>query len=316
MEIYGKILYHELLKPLESELKTNRDIIIIPDRYLAKIPYESFIIDEKKSGRPLFLLEKYLLKYMQSSSLLSVLRIHYQRNRETNNFIAFGDPAYDYDNFKQGKPEFGNPNPVRGDEITEIHRGKYLREGSKLGRMSGSGDEVNIIAELFKNKNQTSIVHLRINATEENAKKADMNEFVYIHFACHGILGDIFLCLVLSQVPAAKEDGYFTMNEIMNCDYNAKLVVLSACQTDSGIMERSEGVTGLTRAVMYAGTRTVIASLWKVDDRAAKEFMVRFYKNLLEKKMEINEALRQAKLSLLKTEKYSSSIHWGAFVLY
>jgi CHAT domain-containing protein len=102
----------------------------------------------------------------------------------------------------------------------------------------------------------------------------------------------------------------------MNCDYNAKLVVLSACQTGTGKMERAEGVTGLTRAVMYAGTPAVMASLWKVDDNATKELMINFYRNMLEKNLDKTEALRQAKLELLKTKQYASPLFWSAFVLY
>ena len=67
---------------------------------------------------------------------------------------------------------------------------------------------------------------------------------------------------------------------------------------------------------MYAGTPAVVASLWKVDDTATKELMVTFYKNLLEKKLDKVEALRQAKLELLKNQNYSSPLYWGAFVMY
>ncbi|UCH93154.1 MAG: CHAT domain-containing protein [Candidatus Aminicenantes bacterium] len=144
-----------------------------------------------------------------------------------------------------------------------------------------------------------------------------MKDFDYIHFTCHGLLNDDFQSLVLSQdIPGTKDDGYFTLNEIMNCDYNAKLVVLSACQTGSGKLERAEGVTVMTRAVMYAGTPAVIASLWKVDDEATKELMVKFYENMLEKNLDKAEALRQAKLTLIKNKKYRSPLYWSAFVLY
>jgi CHAT domain-containing protein len=247
---------------------------------------------------------------------LAILRKHYQRKGKAKRFIGFGDPVYDYENFKKGPPEKGSPESGIGYEIKEIQRGKYDREGGLLDRLQGSGQEVEAIAGLFKKQNQKCVVHLREKATEENAKLLDMKEYDYIHFSCHGILGDGFQSLVLSQIPKAKEDGYLTINEIMNCDYHAKLVVLSACQTGSGKVERGEGVIGLTRAVMYAGTPAVVASLWNVQDIATKELMVKFYTNMLEKGMKKEEALRQAKLEMIKGGKYSSPYYWSAFVMY
>ena len=318
MRRYGKTLYKRLFKPLEKRIKNSKDIIIVPDGKLATIPFESLILDSRGQDRPVFLLEKYKINYIQSASLLSTLRKHYRRESKTKKFIGFGDPVYDYENFKQGIPEHGAPHPAKGDEIKEIHRGKYDREGGKMARLKDSGQEVNTIAEFFKKqRSENCVVHMREKATEENAKAPHLKEFDYIHFSCHGILGDTFQSLVLSQdIPGAKDDGYFTLNEIMNCDYNAKLVVLSACQTGSGKLERAEGVTGLTRAVMYAGTPAVLASLWKVDDIATKELMINFYQNMLEKNMNKVEALRQAKLELIKNKKYSPPFFWSAFVMY
>ncbi len=60
----------------------------------------------------------------------------------------------------------------------------------------------------------------------------------------------------------------------------------------------------------------MLASLWKVDDIATKELMVRFYTNLLEKKLDKVEALRQAKLELLKNQNYRSPLYWSTFVMY
>ena len=315
---YGNMLYQKLFKPLESGLKKAREIIIIPDRQLAKIPFESLVIDRKKSGAPVFILEKYRVKYVQSASILSVLRKYYQRDRETNSFIGFGDPVYDYENFKLGKPEKGalTRNTEENNEIKEIHRSRYARAGGILKRLQASGQEVKSIADLFAQQSQKSVVYPREQASEDNAKAPQMKDFDYIHFACHGLLDGDFQSLVLSQIPGAKEDGYFTLNEIMNCDYNAKLVVLSACRTGSGKLERVEGVTGLTQAVMYAGTPAVVASLWDVDDIATKELMLNFYRNMLEKNLDKAEALRQAKLELIKNEKYRSPLFWSAFVMY
>lgn len=346
---FGSKLYEKLLKPLEKYLKKSKEIIIVPAGKLETIPFEPLIVNKKKSGQPVFLLEKYRMKYLQSASLLSILRKHYRRDSDTQSFIGFGDPVYDYENFKQGKPEQGSVKILATesteitesifsredtrshtkekrlssvpsvssvaieDEIKEIHRHRYARAGGIMDRLPHSGEEIKTIVRVFEKQSLKSVIHLREQAVEENAKAANMKDFDYIHFSCHGLLSDDFQSLILSQLPPeeSKEDGYLTLNEIMNCDYNAKLVVLSACETGSGKMYKGEGVTGLTRAVMYAGTPAVVASLWKVDDIATKELMVKFYRNMLEKNLDKTEALRQAKLELLK-KKITHHLSSGA----
>ena len=314
---YGNDFYRLLFKPLEAELKNKNNLIIAPGGELAKVPFESFVIDDTNPKNPTYLLEKYRIKYIQSATVLGLLRKYYKREGRTKNFIGFGDPVYDYKNFEKGLPEQGRPDPGKGDEIKEIHRGKYDRDGGVFDRLPGSGREVEAIADFFKRqKAEKCVVHLREKATEMNAKAADMKRFDYIHFSCHGILGDGFQSLVLSQGPGTKEDGYLTLNELMNCDYHARLVVLSACKTGSGKMERGEGVTGLTRAVMYAGTPAVVASLWNVSEMGTRELMVKFYRNMLVEGMSKEEALRRAKLEMTKGEKYASPYFWSAFVMY
>ena len=143
-----------------------------------------------------------------------------------------------------------------------------------------------------------------------------MRDYGYIHFSAHGILDAKFQAIALSQIPGDSEDGFLTLNEIMDSRYHAHLVVLSACRTGLGRMERGEGVTGLTRAVMYAGSPAVVVSLWSVDDTGTMDLMVRFYINLLAKKMSKREALRTAKLKMLKNGRYRHPFFWSAFVMY
>jgi CHAT domain-containing protein len=92
-------------------------------------------------------------------------------------------------------------------------------------------------------------------------------------------------------------------------------LVLSACKTGLGQQIRGEGLVGLTRGFMYAGTPRVLVSLWNVDDVATAEIMKRFYRLLLQEKLSATAALRQAQLEMQTDPQWQSPYYWAAFTL-
>jgi len=298
---YGNMLYKMLIKSFEPDIETKKIVIIVPDGELVKLPFETLVADvDEQLRKPTYWLQKSLVKYVQSASVLAILREQYKKEGTSDRFVGFGDPVYNYEeDIKPG-----------------VTRGNYLRAGGCLTPLPGSGEEVKKISQVFKKCSKEYQLNLRLDAREENARAPQMKNYGYIHFSCHGILGSEFQCLALSQIPGSSEDGYLTLDEIMNCDYHARLVVLSACKTGEGKMERGEGVTGLTRAIMYAGTPATVVSLWNVHEIGTKELMIRFYENLIKKNMDKVEAFQKAKLDMLSLKKFSSPYYWGAFVMY
>ena len=123
-------------------------------------------------------------------------------------------------------------------------------------------------------------------ANERDIKALDLGAYRYVHFATHGILaGDVPYinqpALVLSQTAdLGGEDGFLTMSEVLKLPLRAEMVVLSACQTALGREVTGEGVVGLTRAFLYAGSRAAVVSLWPVDDASTALFMGRFYEHV------------------------------------
>jgi CHAT domain-containing protein len=106
-----------------------------------------------------------------------------------------------------------------------------------------------------------------------------------------------------------------TMREVFDLKLNAELVVLSACKTGLGKIIRGEGITGLSRAFLCAGTPTVLVSLWNVYDRSTADLMTSFYKNLETQGMNKAAALREARLEMIRSKKYSHPYYWAPFVL-
>ncbi|XP_068727400.1 tetratricopeptide repeat protein 28-like [Montipora capricornis] len=157
--------------------------------------------------------------------------------------------------------------------------------------------------------------------TGENATKAEvlkrMNSVALIHIAAHG--DDEFGEIVLapnpdrtSQIPK-EEDYMLTMSDVQELHLQAKLVVLSCCHSGQGEV-KSEGVVGIARAFLCAGARSVLVSLWAIDDEATLLFMKSFYQLLADRKS-ASLALHHAMKSLREANEYSAIKYWAPFVL-
>jgi CHAT domain-containing protein/Tfp pilus assembly protein PilF len=299
----GYSLYQTLLKPAEPFLNKKSKLVIIPDGILNYLPFEVLLTDNKGigpdnlySGLP-FLVKKYPVSYAQSASVLKSLLSEQselkQSDPEDKNIVAFGDPLY--------------------ETVTDTSRSS----AKNYQRLEFSGKEIGNIATLFKKGNAD--IYLRGDATEENVKReGELKKFNYVHFATHGFIDESkpdFSSLVLTQDNNSEEDGFLQANEIFNLNLNADLVVLSACQTGLGKLVRGEGMIGLTRAFMYAGTPAVMVSLWSVSDISTATLMGEFYKNLIKEDLYKTDALRKAQLTMLKDEKFAHPFYWAPFVI-
>ncbi len=119
--------------------------------------------------------------------------------------------------------------------------------------------------------------------------------------------------------PDAPDDGILSAEEVGALDLSrARLVVLSACETGLGTIEGHEGLLGLRRAFAVAGAGSVVASLWRADDRATRVYMHSFYVAWLERGLDVSAALHEAGLAVLGERRRSgrdtSPLYWGAFV--
>ena len=129
----------------------------------------------------------------------------------------------------------------------------------------------------------------------------------------------IVLAGVNPALQAGRSDGVMTAEKILSVKLRGTdLVVLSACETGLGDVQVGEGVYGLRRAFLQAGTKSLVMSLWAVPDAETKELMTLFYQNVLSNKLPRNQALRQAALQQMAVvrQRYGSPnpYYWGAFV--
>jgi CHAT domain-containing protein len=189
-----------------------------------------------------------------------------------------------------------------------------LRGGERLGRLPASGLEAAAVGD---------VTLLGPDASEPGLRRAlsSRPRWRAVHLACHGLVDPerpMFSSLALS--PSAGDDGLLTAIELFRMQVPAELAVLSACETAKGAVYRAEGIVGLTRAFMYAGSPRVLCSLWKVDDEATKALMVRFYAlwNPKDgsKRLGTAAALRAAQEHVRSHEQWKHPCYWAAWVLW
>lgn len=218
--------------------------------------------------------------------------------------------------------------------------GSPVFDPEKFAALPGTLTEINTIAGIANKNNVKTTKFLNKDANENNFGQSTDAEV--LHVATHGFFidnknsdnkssGEKLMSsstldalmrsgIVLSDEGSTdsneisqSDDGLVTAYEISTLDFpSTEIVVLSACETGLGEIKTGEGVYGLQRSFLVAGAKSVIMSLWKVDDQATKEFMISFYTNWLssgDKHDSFNKAKRQLK------SKYPEPYYWGAFVL-
>ncbi|MFT4605442.1 MAG: CHAT domain-containing protein/tetratricopeptide (TPR) repeat protein [Rhodothermales bacterium] len=282
-------VYDLILKPAEEVLAGLGHLIIVPDDVLHYVPFEALVTEsglDSTYSDLAYLIDRVAVSYAPSASVLLQLR---GRDRaagakDRKQLLAFGDPEF--------------------------------RTESSLARLPWSGEEVRVISDLFES-DQTD-VFLAGAATEQSAKRAlDLSGYRYVHFATHGLINEgrpDFSGLALAADGAEDEDGFLQAAEVFNLHIDADLVILSACETGLGRLVRGEGLVGLTRAFMYAGTPSMVVSLWSVADQSTADLMGRLYTRLsLEDSKDT--ALRDAKREMIADGIYAHPFHWAPFVL-
>lgn len=200
-----------------------------------------------------------------------------------------------------------------GNSASSASSGDY-----QLPRLLATKEEAEAIIS-FTSEKQNKLA-LGFEANKLLATSSELKNYRFLHFATHGLLNSLhpeLSGIVLSLVNEKGEiqDGFLRLNDIYNLELPNELVVLSACQTGLGKEIKGEGIIGLTRGFMYAGTKTIMASLWKVDDDATSELMRYFYKAMLKDGLKPSAALRNAQVMMVKQKRWKSPFYWAAFTI-
>jgi len=289
-ESYSKIAEKLSADLIPKKIPTSvKDLVILPTGRLSIVPFETLLTtSSKKKGNnvkdPSYLINKYNIRYEFSAALI-LQKAAAKRNQHSSIFLCA---------------------PVT------------FEAKDNLAELPGTESEVKEISQLFASRNYKNTIFMRQQANEKIAKSGTLKDYSYLHFATHGIVDENSpeLSRIFLQSSSDIEDGNLFTGEIYNLELNANLVTLSACQTGLGKISKGEGVIGLSRALVYAGAKNIIVSFWSVADESTAQLMTEFYRQMLEHTGgNYSENLRNAKLNLMRTEKYKSPYYWAPFVL-
>jgi CHAT domain-containing protein len=187
-----------------------------------------------------------------------------------------------------------------------------------LPRLTGSREEAREIAVL--NGASNTSVHLGFKAVAEAVRERDWSQFAVVHFGVHALLNTerpAFSGVVLTMVKpdGAPQDGVLWLNDIYNLRMPVNLVVLSGCHTANGREIPGEGLEGLSRAFFFAGARSVVGSLWSVEDRETSLLMQSFYRKLIREKASPAAAMRRAQLATAGVASTAAPYYWAGFTV-
>ena len=272
-------LYDIVMKPV-ADLIEGDELLIIPDGPLWIAPYAAL-----KDGNSKYLCESFRIRLAPSLTSLRLIADCPDDYHKSSGALLVGDPWV--------------------SEVTNSEGEKVLEQ------LPCAKEEVEMIGKIL---NITPITGRQ--ATKREVLKR-LSSVSLVHFAAHGCpeTGQIALAPDPHRIsPDLKEEDYIlTIEDVLKVKLRAKLVVLSCCHSGRGEI-KAEGVVGIARAFMGAGARSVVVSLWAIDDEATLEFMKCFYQHLAEGKP-ASESLNLAMKSLRESDRFHRIRHWAPFSL-
>ncbi len=334
-------LYSKLLGPLSAELSGKSHLLLVQPGPLSSLPMQLLVTEPPAEAIPsdpqqyadaAWLIKRHALSTLPSIASLKLIRTFAERNPAAKPFVGFGDPVFD--------PAVPQPTPVPG--VTRAVAGRGVLPFSKafkgtrvnvallrssLAPLADTADEIRAVGRTLDAS--PSDMMLGSEASEERLKRLALRDYRVVYFATHalvsGELSDIAgphepaLVLSIPELPVGDDDGLLTASEIAQLKLNADWVVLSGCNTAAGDRPGADALSGLARAFMYAGARTLLVTHWPVFSDAAVKITTRSFEELKrDPSIGRAEALRQSMLALIKDRSHPLGAYpavWAPFAL-
>jgi CHAT domain-containing protein len=317
-------LYKKLFSPAEKLLEGVRHVMVVPDGALQSLPLGVLVTEEPQGSFAGFsgyrqvpwLAKKYALTTLPSVSSLKVLRVFAKKGNAKQPFTGFGDPVLDGQSGTRGGVELASL--FSRGSIVDVDQLK------SLGSLTDTADELRAMAESLNAGEDT--VYLGPRATESRVKEMDLSDVRILAFATHGLVAGQLkgvsepgLVLTPPEKSNEQDDGFLTASEVAQLKLNADWVILSACNTASPDgTPGAEGLSGLTKAFFYAGSRALLVSHWNVETGSATALTTRMLREAMDKTVGRAEALKRSMMALMNTPDaphYAHPMFWAAFTV-
>jgi CHAT domain-containing protein len=284
-------LFDALLEPVSEDGGCSR-YVVVPDGVLNLVPFDALV---SRDGR--YVVESHTVTYAPSATTLYLLRTQPFKGNLPDSLIAVGGVPY------------------AGSGMKKIAAERGYNPSDEFDNLPDSEAEVKAAASALTKSKATLLIGPA--ATETNVKQQLLRQFGYVHLAVHALSDpnpDRASLVVLADPPNA-EDGFIQAAEILRMRLPARLVVLSACETNIGAIEGQAGASTLSTAFLLAGARTVISTLWPVYDKASLELMEGFYEHLGQGQSPADSMTAAKRQVLAKLGANGLPIYWAGFVV-
>jgi CHAT domain-containing protein/Tfp pilus assembly protein PilF len=324
-----------LLGPVADRLGKKR-LLIVGDGVLQYLPFGALPLPARPGGTRLtspqaarpaaapYLVEEHEIVYLPAAAALAVLRTETGDRKSAPLSVAvLANPIFDAaaEPLQAAKRSTlpDSKVPTQSDSTADPTKGSILRSGLELVPLPATEKEALAIRDAIPPPGRTKIA-LGFEASRATVMRLQNEGYRIVHFATHADI-DVehpelsSVVLSMRDAEGRPQDGFLRLHDIYNLKLPADLIVLSACSTGLGRIIKGEGLIGLTRGFMYAGSPRIIASLWRVDDLGTSELMKRFYQHMAKEGRSPSLALRQSQIEMLRGRRWRSPYHWAGFVL-
>lgn len=285
----GHTLYQQLIAPIQADLRPQ--ITFITNGLLEYLPFDALVIEAPKDPTQFqnytYLVSNYAISYAYSATWLNTI-LKKSRQSFSANYLGVA-PSF---TLKKGSKKSSRSNvfdPLKYNQ-SEVENIKEIMNGEVLIGAAATAEAFKEQAKLYQ------ILHL---ATHGESNKAQGN----------------YSFLAFATSTDTTQGQVLYVKDLQNINLPTELVVLSACETGIGELQRGEGVVSVGKGFSYAGARSVLTTLWKINDNSAAKLMPLFFENIKAGQAK-DIALANAKNTFIKTQRHIHPYYWSGYLVY